>query len=169
VFLEYQSFRYHLQRWALYPSPTPPLPLLPLGGHVDTLMHSATPLTPLLLCNAQMVSFSSLLFENSTAAAVSFLNRDSVTVMDPEMSKFLIFCAQACAWWVDSAHAQQLLWQIYVDSVSGTASRTETCETSALWLKPSLKPPVRFSSLNWQGHSGKTKSQVGNVTFGVPS
>ena len=46
--------------------------------------------------------------------------------MAPEMVKVLFFVAAAMDAWADSAHSQQLDWQIYVNWVSGTAERVAT-------------------------------------------
>lgn len=75
--------------------------------------------------------------------------------MEPMMLKVLFLVAAAIEAWADSAHSQQLDWQIYVYWVSGTADNEATYDTSALWSNPWLTPfPSPGSSLNSQGHSG---------------
>jgi len=127
------------------------------------------PRPPFWLLVTQMVSFSSLAWEFSADSDSSANSSVSITLMDPEMANVLFFDAAAIEAWADSAHSQQLDWQIWVNWVSGTAERVETWDASALYSKPYATPfPRPGRVLNTQGHSGSAITGGGVHVVGIP-
>jgi hypothetical protein len=120
------------------------------------LMHSACPANPpLKLLVTQIVSFSSKAYEFSAAFLVSANSTDSRTEIRPEIVNVLFFVALANAPWTASAHSQQLVWQIWVKAVSGTALKLCTCDASALYSTLEESPACRGgSTLKLHGQTG---------------
>ena len=80
---------------------------------VVTVTHSGVePNPPFWLLVIQMVSFSSLAWEFSAADDSSENSTVSKTLIDPDRVNVLFLDAAARDAWTDSAHSQQLLWQI---------------------------------------------------------
>ena len=97
------------------------------GGHTVRVMHSGdAPRPPLLLVVTQTVSFSDLLTDSSAALSLSAKETVSRTEIRPAMVKVLFLAWIARAAWAASAHSQQLVWQVWLNWVSGTADNELT-------------------------------------------
>ena len=130
------------------------------GGHKTSSMHSGVaPTPPFALLVIQTVFFSAMLWEFSAALSLSAKETVSRTEMRPAMVKVLFLAWIARAAWAASAHSQQLVWQVWLNWVSGTADNELTCVASALYSKAWLSPPPSTgSSVNSQGHSRSGKA-----------
>ena len=149
----------HLKCSAQIPIPAPfdPPCVERVGGHDSSVMHSCpAPSPPFWLLVTQTVFFSSLDWEFSEAELFSAHSTDSDTLISPAMLKTLFFVPEESAACSDSAHSQQLLWQMEVYAVSGVEAKYSEFKASTLCSYPEANPADRpGSSLHSHGHSGR--------------
>ena len=97
------------------------------GGQTSTVTHCCSaPRPPFWLLVTQTVCFSETLSEFSADLSLSARYTLSRTEMAPWMVKVLFLAWMARAAWAASAHSQQVDWQIWLYSVSGTAANSWT-------------------------------------------